>query len=215
MNIIRIGGAVCLIVGAGLVDGLWTNRWGVTGAAVEMGARMERVPMVISDWRGTGVELPALDRQVAGADACLARRYSNLSRGLTVWVVLLAGLPGKITTHTPDVCFPSTGYTLGSAVPFPYRYGRDGRRADFWTTVGTREGPNPSVLRVFWSWNDGKGWSAPEAPRWQFGGAPVLCKLYVVRESAGSVAEPAADPAMDFLRLFLAELDRDVFSPPN
>jgi hypothetical protein len=213
MNKIRIASAVFLIVGAGFVDGLWTNRWGVTGAVVALGARMERIPMAISDWTGTPLEIPAAELAAAGADAYIARRYSNPRRGLNVTVTLLAGSPGRISTHTPDVCFPGAGYVLGSQAPFSYSYDSKNRRADFWTAVAAREGPNPSALRIFWSWNDGKGWSAPEAPRWQFASAPVLCKLYITRQSAGVFAEPAADPALDFLGVFLAELDRGVISP--
>jgi hypothetical protein len=93
--------------------------------------------------------------------------------------------------------------------------GADGRRSEFRTALATRAGTKPSVLRIFWGWNASKGWSAPEQPRWKFADAPALCKLYVIRETAGAVVEPGADPCNDFMRVFLPELDRLVFSSPG
>src|SRR5271170_6929355 len=100
---IRILSALMLIVGAGLVHGAWTNRWGSSPALAALGARFESVPMVIGDWNATAFELPAKDRAMAGAVACLARRYSNPRRGVSVSVLLFGGLPGRISVHTPDV----------------------------------------------------------------------------------------------------------------
>jgi hypothetical protein len=209
---IRMSFAVALIVGAGLVHGAWTNRWRPSPALVALGARFETVPMVIGDWNGTAFELPAKDRAMAGAVACLARRYSNPNRGVSVSVVLLGGHPGMISVHTPDICYPGAGYTLDSPTVFQRAVGPDDRRAEFRTALATREGTNPSVLRIFWSWNASEGWLAPEKPRWEFSDRPALCKLYVVRETAGAVVDPGGDPCNDFLSVFLPELDRLVFS---
>jgi hypothetical protein len=212
---IRISAAVIMIVGAGLVHGYWTNRWGASAALTALGARFESVPMVIGDWKATTFELTAGERAMAGAVACLGRVYTNSSRGLSVQVLLLGGLPGKISTHTPDVCYRGSGYTLDTPSPFRRQYGPADQPAEFNTMVATQEGTNPSVLRIFWSWNAGKGWSAPGAPRWTFATAPALCKLYVIRETAGAVVNPGADPCNDFLNVLLPELDKVVFSAPK
>jgi hypothetical protein len=212
---IRIFTAVVLIVGAGLVNGAWTDRWGPSPALTALGSRFESVPMKIGDWTGTASELPAEDRAMAGAVACLARRYSDPRRGLSVTVLLLGGLPGKISTHTPDVCYRGGGYNLDAPSGFRRRYGQDDRTAEFRTMLATRAGTNPSALRIFWSWNASAGWLAPDEPRWKFAPARALCKLYVIRETAGVVVDPEADPCNDFLSVFLPELDRLVFSKPN
>jgi hypothetical protein len=212
MNVVRVTVALMLTVGTGLVHGLWTNRWGLPAELVELGKRMESVPMVLADWRGTALEFPKAYRAMAGADAYLSRRYSNSRSGASVTALLLAGLPGKISTHTPDVCYSSAGYKLGSIANYEFRYGPDARHTEFKTAVATLEGPAPSQLRIFWSWNAGKMWSTPNDPRWEFAREPILCKLYVVRETAGVTTDPADDPCTDFIDVFLPELDRDVFS---
>ena len=171
--------------------------------------------MVIGDWKGTASRSAARERAMAGAVACLSRVYSNPSRGVSVSVLLLGGLPGDISDAYSRFCYPGAGYTLDAPSPFQHRDGPDHPAAEFRTALATREGPSPSVLRIFWSWNASKGWSAPDEPRWKFASEPALCKLYVIRETAGVVVDPEDDPCNDFLSVFLPELDRLVFSAPK
>jgi hypothetical protein len=212
IGVLRITAAVALIVGAGSVQGIWTSRWGISSAQGTLQAQVESVPLTIGEWKGTPFELPAEDRAAAGATGCFGAVYTNAAQGVTVSVLLLSGLPGKISTHTPDVCYRGTGYTLGDPAEFVYNYGPDDRRAEFRTFVATRTGTSPSALRIFWCWNNSKGWSAPENPRWKFSSDSALCKLYVVRETWGQVVDPQNDPSKDFLAALLPELDRRVFA---
>jgi Protein of unknown function (DUF3485) len=212
MDIIRISAAAVLIVGAGLVQGAWTNRWTMSPALAALPAKFESVPMVIGDWKATARDLPARERAMAGAEAYLTRVYTNASRGVSVSVLLLGGLPGNISVHTPDVCYPGAGYVLGSPTTFQRPDGIELQPAEFCTALATREGTNPSILRIFWAWNASKGWLAPEEPRWKFAAVPALCKLYVVRETAGVVVDPKDDPCNDFMSVFLPELDKLVFA---
>jgi Protein of unknown function (DUF3485) len=212
---IRMSVAVLLIVGAGLVDGAWTNRWRPSPELTILSARFDSIPMVIGDWQGTAFELPAQERAMAGAVACLARKYSNPTKGISVTVLLVGGLPGDISSHTPDVCYPGAGYVLNAASPFDYRYGPGEKRAGLRSALAARGGVSPSVLRILWGWNASKGWTAPEEPRWSFASEPWLCKLYVIRETAGSAVKPEDDPCTEFLSVFLTELDRLVFDFPK
>jgi hypothetical protein len=213
MGFLRITAAAALIVGAGIVHGAWTGRWGPSAELAELAARFDSVPMTIGDWKATSFELGAHERSMAGADAYLARVYTNTARGISISVLLLGGLPGKITTHTPDVCYRSAGYELTVPAPFEYSPRTDGPRSVFRTATALRRGAHPSVLRIFWSWRGTKGWAAPENARWDFASETKLTKLYVVRETGGAVVEPDRDPCKDFLDVLLPELDRAVFSP--
>ena len=117
-----------------------------------------------------------------------------------------------IAAHTPEVCYAGSGYTLDSPSVLERRDGPDGRRAVFRTALASREGTNPSALRIFWAWKGSAGWLAPEHPRWEFSNQSALCKLYVVRETGRAIVNPEADPCNGFLEVFLPELDRLVFS---
>lgn len=65
MLTIRIFVAALLIVGAGLVDGAWTNRWRPAPELAALTAKFDSIPVVIGDWQGTAFELPAQERAMA------------------------------------------------------------------------------------------------------------------------------------------------------
>ena len=113
MLIFRISAAALLIVGAGLVDGAWNNRWRLSPELAALTAKFDSVPMVIGDWRGTAFELPAT-RTCHGRRAWLAsaRKYSNPVKGVTVSVLLLGGFPAISPITTPEICYPGAGYQL-------------------------------------------------------------------------------------------------------
>ena len=115
--------ALALIVGSGLVHGAWTNRWRTAPALADLAARLESVPTVLGDWTATSRAIPPRELAMAGAVGQISRVYTNPTKGLTVSVLLLCGLPGNISTHTPDVCYPGAGYTLGNGERFVHRYG--------------------------------------------------------------------------------------------
>ena len=165
--------------------------------------------MVIGDWKGTTFEVPAADRAMAGAMACLGAVYiESGTRGHRLGPV--ARRPSRQDFHAyARRLLPGRGlHARAQPTEFEYRYGSDEHRAEFRTALATRGGTTPSVLRIFWSWNASKGWSAPENPRWSFASEPALCKLYVIRETWGKVVDPEADPCNEFLAVFLPELDR-------
>jgi hypothetical protein len=216
IDLFRGAAAVVLIVGAGLIHGTWTNRWGASPELSALHAKFESIPLVIGDWKGTRQTLPVRELTMTGASSYFSAMYINPTRGASVSVLLLGGLPGKIATHTPDVCYPGAGFTLSQPSQANYVYGAGKDRAVFQTAVASKlTGTNPIELQIVWSWNNAKGWTAPESPRLSFASDPMLCKLYVTRQAGSANVEPTSDPGADFLSVFLPELDRSVFSVPK
>jgi len=211
-NWIRVAAAVALVLGAGLVHGEWTNRWRLSDDLAETARRMETLPMTLGDWTGTSSHLSENELRVAGATGSLLRRYRNIKTGAEASVMILCGPPGNIVNHTPEVCYPGQGYSLNAPEPFRMFAGEASGEAEFLTALASRSGSAPSVLRIFWSWNDAKGWRTPDAPFWTFAAAPVLCKLYVVRETGGAPVAPEDDPSRQLLAELLPALDRAVFA---
>ena len=81
--------------------------------------------MVIGDWKATTFELPAEERAMAGAVACLPGVHQSRAAGSPSRSCCSAASPGKISTHTPDVCYPGAGYTLNTPRRSTCRYGPD------------------------------------------------------------------------------------------
>src|SRR4051812_4852958 len=104
--------AACLLVGFGVAEGFWTDRWHQSHAAYDAGRQLAGLPLAVGDWEGAGGELDP--RQVVKAEltGSILRQYANKSNGTTVTVLLVCGRPGPVSVHTPDVCFVGSGFTM-------------------------------------------------------------------------------------------------------
>jgi hypothetical protein len=212
-NIMRISVALTLIIGAGLVHGAWTSRWRPAPALIEMASRLRDLPPELNDWTATPSDVSSREAVMTGAVGNVRRIYRSHRKGQDISVLLLTGLPGDISTHTPEACYPGAGFALGTPETVVCRYGSPPRLAEFRTAVAKKGGTDPSVLRIFWGWRGMKGWSAPAEPRWAFGTEAVLTKLYVVRQTPSDSGNPNDDPGIEFLSELLPQLDSLVLSP--
>ena len=103
----------------------------------------------------------------------------------------------QIATHTPDVCYPGSGYaTLRGTRKenFTLPDGRAGTTyvADFEKKTQTKL----DRVRVRWAWTTDGTWIAPDSPRWQFAGqlrSPMLYKVYIATPLPDAAGEEALD----------------------
>jgi hypothetical protein len=199
--------AVVLIVCTGIVHGYWTDRWAPAAEPQKAADRLADVPMTIGDWDGKEPEKPGVS--VPGVVGSLQRRFTNRMTGASVTIALVCGRPGPVAIHTPDSCYAASGYTLGPQSVYEVMPG-----AHFWTADAVRvKATEETRLRIFWAWNVGQGWTAPEDARTTYVRQPVLHKLYVLRE-LNSLSEPIEeDPALAFMRVLLPKLDGHLFAP--
>lgn len=204
---------VSVLIGSGVVHGLWTYRWGKPPDWAAAAQRLEQVPMTIGDWDAEPFELSA--DQLAGAEAegHLARRYIDRSNGTVVTVLIVCGRTGAIAVHPPDVCYRGAGYDLSTPpARYPIPDPPHGRPLDFITAKFLKsDAPVPSGLQIFWSWSADGDWKAPRFPRMTFAHFPVLYKLYVIQESSPDT-EPLEDsPCVRFIRELIPELETTLF----
>lgn len=203
--------AAALVLGAGVLHGRWTNRWEPAPELETAAARLSGIPSSVGDWKGEDRELD--QEQVAGARLAgyCCRRYENRRTHRAVTVLVVCGRPGPVSAHTPDVCYQGSGYSLVAApAAFSMDYGGTAGEAGF-KTVRVRKAADVGAeeLRVFWSWSAGRGWSAPDNPRWRFARHSALYKLYALREKpAQEDRRVEDDPCVSLLKLLLPELDR-------
>jgi hypothetical protein len=199
--------ACLLVLVCGVVHGFWTDRWRPPAETAAAAARMADLPLRLGDWDGQDLELKGT--QPGGTAGALERKYVNRRTGEALTIYLVCGRPGPVAIHTPDVCYGSSGYEIG---PRSKAGPRDG--GEFWTADASRStATDETRLRVYWAWNAGGGWSAPDDARLAFVRAPVLYKLYVQRELTGEGRAAQEEPCLAFLRVLLPELDRALFAP--
>lgn len=200
---------IVAIVGLTIPQITMSNRFEESNVTAEQFSDLlKHVPMKIGDWEG--VDLPVEDqvRKTAGAvGRYVNRNYKNARTGEEVKLWLICGHSKDITRHTPEICYPSSGFTKradeNSLYVFNYGEGED---ADFFTNTFTKEDNyGRSAVRVFWSWyrpREGKEleWEAPEHPRVTFGNTRALYKMYFTSTmpSLGETADES--PCVRFAR---------------
>jgi hypothetical protein len=200
---------VALMIAAGVVQGLNTERWQASAAVAEACRKLDKVPLALGDWRGENFPLEEEDLKRAGIKGHVSYRYENLRTGDKVSLLIVCGRVGPISVHTPDVCYGAAGYSAVGE-----RYAKevpvaDGRTLNVWSlrfrapsTVSSKQ------IEVNWVWNNGKNWIAAEVSRLTFAGSPALYKMYVVRDLPALAADRKNDPSKSFLQTFLPELEK-------
>jgi hypothetical protein len=198
--------ALALVAGTGVCHGLWTARWQAARDFSPLVAQLEHVPLTIGEWDGQSERLDPQEITQAGVAGGWLRHYQNRANGERVTVMLIVGRPGPVSVHTPDVCYPASGYEPdGSAVRRAVT-GRDGRHAEFWAADFQKDvTPVPARLRVHWAWGARGRWSAPFTPRLAFANQDVLYKLYVVRSLPLTDDRDRRDASIDFIETFISE----------
>lgn len=206
-RIIIVIAAAGMLVGSGVVHGVWTDRWSEQSDLKAAAARLERLPMTLGAWHGSVVEMENdPNSTVAGQ---IARRYVNATNGKSVTILLACGRAGAVCTHTPDVCYAGSGYKVEE----PKRFHATAPSAEFWTArfVKEREA-GKTHLRIFWAWNGAQGWQVADNPRWTFAGEKVLYKLYVIHELAEPNEPAETDAGVEFMHELLPALKSDVLN---
>jgi hypothetical protein len=214
-NQLIVASAMLLFVVTAVVQGIWTDRWNGKQDLQKALAKLDHAPLSAGTWTGRLAELDAemLDRaRRVGIDGSIRREFRRTPDGQNVSTILMCGRFGPLSVHTPDICYAGAGYVilgLPTRVDIPRS---DDREATFWTARFHKpKSPEAVPLRLFWGWNSGDGWKAPDNPRWTFRMKPVLYKLYVAREM-GSLDDPLkSDPGLAFLQSWLPELDRTLY----
>ena len=154
--------AVPVLVGAGIAEGLWTNRWTSAAELESAAARLDGIPLNTGAWEGKALTLDEKQVARAGIRGYLMRRYVHRGTGRSLTVLLVCGRPGPVAVHTPDVCYRGAGYALTEA---PVRKGLTAGALDpspeFWSARFRKQGAAASEqLHIRWAWAATAAWQA-------------------------------------------------------
>jgi hypothetical protein len=204
---------LAVLVGTGVVHGLWTDRWRHSAELEEAAERLALLPDDVGPWRGRLAELDPAELAGAGAVGHWARYLTDPASGETVLVLLLCGRPGRMSVHRPEHCYRAAGYEMAGdplhvqVRPHGVPAGDGG--AEFFTALFARSTESgPETLRIFWSWLSAGEWKAPDHPRLEFARQRALYKLYLIRTVTGPASSLEADPCVELLGRLLPVLHR-------
>ena len=217
-GVLPIALAIVLIIVVTVVEGVYLkDRWGIPGAeAAELGQRFSRVPKKIGNW--VGIEMPVSEdvKERSGAVNFVNRRYTQEGTDKSVDLWLIIGHARDIIRHTPNICYPSSGFQQRGSQLRHTMYYDDDKEARFFTSKFQKEDSLVrQTQRVFWAWNhpDLEKWDAPDKARFHYGMATrALYKMYFT--SGVSPDEKTLDdsPAADFAELVVPVIDAALFS---
>jgi hypothetical protein len=211
---------VLLIVGLTIPQIIMTDRLSGTNVSAEQRAELLKlVPKDFGDWHGQDKPVDPNVKETAGAvGAAVSRDYRNSKTGERVDLWLIVGHARDISAHTPDICYPASGFEARAQENAIYPLIIPGLPdSPFWTNTFYRENEltGRRLIRVFWSWynpEDNKDsqvvWDAPQNARWHFGNTRALYKMYFTSEMRDPMETAEQSACIHFARDFLPEVNK-------
>jgi len=186
-----------LIVAGAVVNGAATQRWAAFATNPVKTDELHAFAVRFQDWQAEMVptDMPTNERSTA-----TSRHYVSPSTGRAAVVTFISGIPGSVAAHTPDVCYPGSGYKTvrepkKETAELPGGRTAEMYVADFEKKTATKH----DRARVRWTWAADGGWIAPDHPRWLFATqltrVPVLYKVYIVTALPDEGEERSEDDA--------------------
>lgn len=197
--VLLLAGAMVILTGiSGVMHGKMSNRWGASADLQSAGDAIGELPDQFGGWTMEEEKaVPNLVIETIQASGSAQRVYAD-DRGYRVEMVLLAGPPGPIAVHKPEICYSSQNtqmleeesVTVGGSNEHSFRM-----------IKFKPESLSATPFRVFYGFSeDGVNWVASENPRVEFGDADYLYKLQMVSDAL--VPTDGDDSAQAFLSAF-------------
>jgi hypothetical protein len=218
---IPIGLAILLIVGLTIVQINMTDRFaGANVTAEQRGKLLTMVPKSFGDWQSEDKPVDPEVQKTAGAmGVAISRDYRNTRTGEKVGLWLIVGHARDIAFHTPDVCYPASGFVTRSRENSLYPMVVQGLPdTPFWTNTFYKEDQlsGRTLIRVFWTWFNPEGeensgkivWEAPSNARRQFGNTRAIYKMYFSSEMHDQMETAEQSACLHFARDFLPVIDK-------
>ncbi|MDZ4657772.1 MAG: exosortase-associated EpsI family protein [Bythopirellula sp.] len=179
-----------------------------------MGERFQKVPKEIGDWKGQDLSVDEQVKKTAGAVKYVSRLYKNEETGREVKLWLIVGHSRDICRHTPNICYPSSGFRQDGRQIRHQVALEDMEPGQFFTGKFIKDDVHGRhAERVFWAWNhpDSDKWEAPSDPRQHYGLSRALYKMYFTSNVLANEDTAQDNVAAEFAALMLPEVDKALF----
>jgi EpsI family protein len=174
---------------------------------------LEELPMTLGPWQGEPTQIDEKIARGTGATQVVTRRYINQDTGVPVDVILLFGQAVGMYIHTPELCYPSAGFTLAGGpdartIPTP------SGAAPFRALVYSKgEGTAAQLQEVYYAWRYNGRWSPEVGKQKHFERISGMYKVHVARHVTENERRDVGNPCEAFLRVLLPEMERRMATP--
>ena len=182
-----------LVLAGAVVHGAITQRWSMFAPDAARAARMHALKVEQPDMEVREIEndVPLKERSIA-----TSRRYLPGDGTYSAAISIISGVPGAVSTHTPDVCYTASGYRMIGAIKRETVKLTGGTSANYFVAdFEKKRETTVERLRIRWSWTTNGTWEAPDGARFHYMKASELYKLYVATPLSNTDAKPADDSA--------------------
>jgi Protein of unknown function (DUF3485) len=191
------------------------REWQFSSLARESGVApfaLKELPTELGDWRvveGSESTLEPDIAQVAGASDHLIRTYISERSGASAVVMVIYGLATRVWAHTPDVCYPASGFdvippTQDIDIPIPEMTSRARFRV---LQFAKFKAGHRDFRRVYYSCRNAGEWGLDMGSKWKrFRHHPGMYKIQI-QTQAGSLDD---SKDRESLERFLGELVREI-----
>jgi hypothetical protein len=171
---------------------------------------LARLPMLMGPWKGESTALDPLIARATGADQIVTRRYVNQDTGVALDVILLYGPAVEMFIHSPEVCYPTAGFTL-AAGPDARQVPAGPAKMTFRSLVYTKgEGAATDLQEVYFSWRYNNKWSPDVGKQKHFERIPSMYKVQVARRVSDHERRDVGNPCEAFLQELLPDLEQRI-----
>lgn len=174
---------------------------------------LKDLPMQMGPWMGRDEFVDEQVIRTTGSTDSIFRSYQNQVTGQRVSLLVLFGPCTEMYGHTPEVCYPATGYTqVKDAIPRVVESG--GSSWPFRELVYAKgEGGQAEVQDVFYTWRYSGKWTPKPSTYQEFERMPSMFKVQAARRIVNAKELDLLDvgnPCEASLALLMAEIDRRI-----
>ena len=168
-----------LTIGAALIYGQKSYRWGTNQQMVSLITAVDELPTEIGEWtQSYKQELDSSSKRLLNCFASFVGEYQHNVTSQRIQVGFLLGPAGPVSVHTPDVCFDSLNYrTVHKRART--KVGSGDFADSFWSIYFQSKDVDGGFLRSVYGWSVDGDWKSPDSSRLAFAGKPYLFKLQV------------------------------------
>jgi hypothetical protein len=194
----------------GAIYGLETNRWSSAEDVVKS-ERFAAIGAAVGNWTG---DEPTINIDEKEKTYTYTRRYKRRD-GRMVQASVVGGPAGFIAAHTPDVCYPGTGYQMKGDVSRAELATPSGPARTCVGDFAKHDAVGSHFMKIYWCWSDDGHWDAPTYPRFYYARSRGLTKIYLIVPYAEDDLARADELFREFAPVFLAEVGARMFPRPG